>query len=254
MKNIYKIKLILLALVVFSSCAVDDDEPVQNLTSTIEASISSDLIIVPQTTTSYDLVVNLSQTLPSYSAKVEYTLSDGTTGTVISDGRVDEITIPVNLDGMLYEKVTLTSMVVLYAGVQGYEVTVSPTNSSVSIIRRDAFSVTMNWETASFNLDMFLVDFSDTWSPLAVLAAAAGATNSERIAGLLDFDGNFAIYVTQFNPYTLDVPYTLSFVTDGGLFNYDMTYTGTVGYSIWFNKTTASDGVVSYTFYEVDPS
>ena len=41
MKNIYKIKLILLALVVFSSCAVNDDDPVQNLVSKTELSLDN---------------------------------------------------------------------------------------------------------------------------------------------------------------------------------------------------------------------
>ncbi|MGB0879777.1 MAG: hypothetical protein ACPGTO_04340 [Polaribacter sp.] len=251
MKNIYKIKLFLITLVIFSSCAVDDDVPVQNLTSTIEASVSN-LVIVPRTTTSYDLVVNLSQTLPA-SAQIEYTLSNGTTDIIRTNGGgANTITIPVDLDGALYEEVTLKNLTVLYA--ENYQTTISSTNNSVLLVKEDTFSVTMNWADAAFDLDLYFDFLTDTWDLLGTAASSLGVTNMENIEGFLAADGNFGMYVSQWNAYTVEVPYTLSFVTDGGIASYNLTYTGTAGYSIWFTKTTDADGVVTYTFYEEDPS
>ena len=71
MKNIYKIKLILLALVVFSSCAVNDDDPVQNLVS--KTVLSLDTAFERASSDSYDLVVNVDGDLP-YSSRLTYTL------------------------------------------------------------------------------------------------------------------------------------------------------------------------------------
>ena len=69
MKNIYKIKLILLALVVFSSCAVNDDDPVQNLVS--KTVLSLDTAFERASLESYDLVVNVSVLYTSDAADEE---------------------------------------------------------------------------------------------------------------------------------------------------------------------------------------
>lgn len=253
MKNIYKIKLFLIALLVFSSCAVDNDDPVENVTSTIEASIGSDFIIVPQAANSYDLVVNLSQALPN-SGQIEYKLSNGTSGSATADGGSNTITIPINFDGVLFEKVTLESMIVLYAATQDYGVAVSSTNNSVLLVKEDTFSVTMSWADAAFDLDMAFDFFDANWGLLGTAAVSQGITNMENIEGFLGIDGNFGVSVSQWNAYTVDVPYTFSFVTDGGIFSFDLTYTGVPGYSIWMTKATDADGVVTYTFFEEDPS
>ena len=60
-----------MSLVVFSSCAVNDDDPVQNLVS--KTVLSLDTALERASSESYDLVVNVDGDLP-YSSRLTYTL------------------------------------------------------------------------------------------------------------------------------------------------------------------------------------
>ena len=111
MKNIYKIKLILLALVVFSSCAVNDDDPVQNLVS--KTVLSLDTAFERASSESYDLVVNVDGDLP-YSSRLTYTL-DGQEMFVDVDARSETAIIPVDMSGVAVRVVTITKIATLYA-------------------------------------------------------------------------------------------------------------------------------------------
>jgi len=71
MKNIYRIKLFLITLLVFSSCAVDNDDPITNYDSTTIVQLDKTGTITTQGTTGETVSISLSQTLDS-DTKVEY--------------------------------------------------------------------------------------------------------------------------------------------------------------------------------------
>ena len=133
MKNIYKIKLILLALVVFSSCAVNDDDPVQNLVS--KTVLSLDTAFERASSESYDLVVNVDGDLP-YSSRLTYTL-DGQEMFVDVDARSETAIIPVDMSGVAVRVVTITKIATLYASAAGYDVSVSGSNNKTIIAGAD---------------------------------------------------------------------------------------------------------------------
>jgi hypothetical protein len=70
MKHIYKLSIVLLAVFTFVGCNVDDDDavsvlPMKELTASLAQQV--DIIGVEDNATSYDLVINFSEDLPSYS-------------------------------------------------------------------------------------------------------------------------------------------------------------------------------------------
>ena len=83
MKHIYKFSIVLLTVFTFIGCNVDDDDsvtvlPMKELTASLSQQV--DVIRIADDATSYDLVINFSEALPSYST-IEYSLDGGATTT-----------------------------------------------------------------------------------------------------------------------------------------------------------------------------
>jgi len=95
-KYIYKLSLLTLVIFAFTSCNVDDDDPVtapiiRELVAS--AADQNDVIGVPNDTESYDFVIQFSEALPSYSS-IEYSV-DGVTSSVNANTGATSVTIPL---------------------------------------------------------------------------------------------------------------------------------------------------------------
>ncbi len=114
-KHIYKISLLALTIFAFVGCNVDDDDPaVINVITNIEASLvmQGDIIAIDDNASSYDLVINFSQALPSYSS-IEYTV-DGVAGSVTGNTGDTSVTIPLDYGlGVNFHDVVLVGFYVV---------------------------------------------------------------------------------------------------------------------------------------------
>lgn len=90
MKNIYKIKLFLITLFVFSSCAVNDDDPVTSNNSNPVTTVQLDKsgVVATQGSGGESVKIMLSQILDS-DTKVEYTLNGGKETLIMGAGTSD---------------------------------------------------------------------------------------------------------------------------------------------------------------------
>ena len=98
MKHIYKLSIVLLAVFTFVGCNVDDDDavsvlPMKELSASLAQQV--DIIGVEDDATSYDLVINFSEDLPSYSS-IEYSLDGG--ATTISSASTGDNTLVISVD------------------------------------------------------------------------------------------------------------------------------------------------------------
>jgi len=252
MKNIYKIKLILLALVVFSSCAVNDDDPVQNLVS--KTVLSLDTAFERASSDSYDLVVNVDGDLP-YSSRLTYTL-DGEEMFVDIDARSETAIIPVDMSGVAVRVVTITKIATLYASAAGYDVSVSGSNNKTIIAGADVGNggdmyAQMTWNSG-VDLDMILtrdappqapyhaipdpivVDFSGYYGPFGNYGPLESVTLPS-----FEAEGDYSISIVPYEGFTAPIECNLIIVA--GDMAYD--FTGSVA-----NRDGASVGLFG-TFY-----
>ena len=99
MKNIYKIIPFALLIFALIGCNVDDDDPVTVAEKrSLEASLETqaEIIAIDDNLTSYELVVNFSEALPSYSS-IEYTV-DSELGSVSGNTGDTSVSIPLNFE------------------------------------------------------------------------------------------------------------------------------------------------------------
>ena len=256
MKYIYKLSIILFSVFTFIGCNVDDDDqmtdlPLKDLTAAFQ--MQTAIIAVPDNATSYDLVIDFSQGLPSYSS-IEYSL-DGAASTSVSASTGDtSVTIPVAFAATdNFHDVDLSDFIVVNSQARRFSPSIVG-NTTVRIMREGYFSAKMTWTTnQDLDLDLDVMTSSWTWSG-STLDSSAGITNEENVGALLA-DGNHALYVFEWpsNSFSNPVDITFEVVTAGG--NYMTTINAQeYGWQLWFTKSTDVDGNVSYTFYEEDPS
>jgi len=218
MKNIYKIKLILLVLVVFSSCAVNDDDPVQNLVSKTELSL--DNAFERASSDSYDLVVNVDGDLP-YSSRLTYTL-DGQEMFVDIDARSETAIIPVDMSGVAVRVVTITKIATLYASASGYDVSVSGSNNKTIIAGADVGNggdmyAQMTWNSA-VDIDMILTRDSAPEAPYEIPNATV-VDYSINVGPLESFtlpsfeaEGDYSISIVPYQGFTAPIECNLIIV------------------------------------------
>lgn len=226
-KYIYKVKLVIIAALVLTSCAVDDDDPTVNVIGNIEASLPSALVRIGASDASYDLTVNLSSALPT-SAQVDYTL-DGTALVARGNQGSNTITITVDMSGSLFRTVSLTDIIMFYASAQNLNVTVSETNKTTTIVRgTDNFAV-LTWGNTT-DIDLLL-----TTSP----APAAPYTNDPATTIDLSLlvvpqeivtlpptlpDGAYAVSIVPFAAFNTPIDFNLTVIAGNAAHN----LTGTV--------------------------
>lgn len=254
MKNIYKLSIVLLSIFTFIGCNVDDDDQVTVLPNkAIFASldVQSNLIAISDDATSYDLVINFSEALPSYST-IEYSL-DGEASTSVSASTGDiSVAIPIEFAATdNYHDVDLSDFIVVNSQARRFTPSIDGV-SSVRIVRQSYWSASITWADASDDIDFGIQPMTNAWlDTFAWIDTSLGVTNVETLEGSLD-DGNYAIYA-QFFTGAADVNVTYAIETAAGNFSFDLLTTED-GNRLWFTKSTDVDGNVSYTFYTEDPS
>ena len=256
MKHIYKLSILLLAVFTFVGCNVDDDDAVSVLPQKlITASLANqvDIIGIPDNATSYDLVINFSEELPSYST-IEYSLDGGATTT--SSASTGDNTLVISVDFAPtdnFHDVDLSDFIVVNAAARNFKTSLTG-NSSVRLVRQGFFSAKMTWEgNQDLDLDLDEMTFSWGWSG-NTLDSSAAVTNEENVSDMLA-DGNYALWVFEWPQNTFSSPVDINFdiVTAGGNFSFTINAQD-FGWQLWLTKSTDGDGNVSYTFYTEDPS
>jgi hypothetical protein len=226
-KYIYKIKLVVVAVLVLSSCAVDDDPAITNPVGNIEASLPSALVRIDPAATSHDLEVSLTSALPT-SAQVDYNL-DGVSLVARGDQGSNTITITVDMSASLFRTVSLTDIIMFYASAQNINVTVSETNNTTTIVRgTDNFAV-LTWGNNT-DIDLLL-----TTSP------APAAPYTDNPATTIDLsllvvpqeivtlpptlpDGAYAVSIVPFAAFSTPIDFNLTVIAGDAAHN----LTGTV--------------------------
>ena len=247
MKHIYKISIIVLSIFTFIGCSVDDDDAINVLPQkSITASLDnqSDIIFISSTATSYDLVVNFSEELPSYSS-IEYSL-DGGDATITSGSTGDNsITITLDFDPSdSYHQIDLSDFIVVNSQARRFTPSLVG-NSTVKVMRDNAILATMTWDSGA-DLDLDLDVMTPAWGwAFQTLDASGGSGNIETVSANLD-DGNYALWIWA-NGATNE-SYTFTVTTIDGT----ETFTGIVegnSWNLWFTKNGNN-----YTYFEEDPS
>ncbi len=254
MKYIYKLSFLMLTVFAFTSCNVDDDDPVtvpafRNVTASF--AIQRDAVAIADDSESYDLVINFSEALPSYST-IEYTLG-GVTTTINGNTGANSIAIPLSFpNGVNSQSVSINDFVVVNSAARRVTPVISGVTST-TVARQGYFSATMNWASAVFDLDLGLQPMTPTWVDTFLwIDTSLGVTSQEFVEGEELADGNYALFIQHFTT-AAPVDVTFSIVSAAGLFTFNLTTVGD-GNHLWFTKSTDGSGNVSYTFFETDPA
>lgn len=252
-KHIYKISLLALTIFAFVGCNVDDDDPaVINVITNIEASLvmQGDIIAIDDNASSYDLVINFSQALPSYGS-IEYSV-DGVAGSVSANTGDTSVTIPLDYGiGVNFHDVVLVGFYVVNADARDVRPVLTGTTVT-RVIKQGYFSATMNWADASFDLDLGLQPMTGAWGDtFAWIDTSVGVTNQEIVTADGLPNGNYALFIQHFTP-AADVNFSFTIESAGGNFSFDLLTEGD-GNHLWFTKTSSGTSV-AYTFYTEDPS
>jgi len=256
MKHIYKLSIVLLAVFTFVGCNVDDDDAVSVLPQKlITASLANqgDIIGIPDNATSYDLVINFSEDLPSYST-IEYSLDGGATMSSSSSTGDNSLVITIDFAASdNFHDIDLSDFIVVNASARNFTTGISG-NTSARIMRQGFFSAKMTWE-GNQDLDLDLDEMTSSWGWSGnTLDSSAGITNEENVSDMLA-DGNYALWVFEWPQNTFSNPVDINFdiVTAGGDFSFTINAQD-FGWQLWLTKSTDSNGNVSYVMYTEDPS
>lgn len=252
-KHIYKISLLVLTIFAFVGCNVDNDDPVVNdIIRNIEASMAmqGDIIAINDDASSYDLVINFSDALPSYGT-IEYTV-DGVAGSVSANTGDTSVSIPLEYGmGVNFHDVALVGFYVVNADARNVRPSIGGTTST-RVVKQGYLKVEITWADASDDIDFGLQPMTAVWGDtFAWIDTSLGVTNLEVLEGDMLADGNYAILAQFFTPAT-DVMVNYSLQTAGGDFSFDLL-TAEDGNVLWFTKSS-SGTTVSYTFYTEDPA
>lgn len=256
MKHIYKLSIVLLSVFTFIGCNVDDDEQVMVLPQkSITASLANqnDIIAISDDATSYDLVINFSEGLPSYST-VEYSLDGGNSMTSSASSGDNSITISVAFaTDDVFHDVDLSDFIVVNASARRFLPSLDG-NTSVRIMRQGYFSAKLTWETGQ-DLDLILGGLDALWGNPFAIDDSQGVINEENVFGTALTDGNYGLFVYEWPTNTFSNPVDLTFdiVTAGGNFTFTVNAED-LGFHIWCTKSTDGNGNVSWTMYTANPS
>lgn len=256
MKNIYKLSIVLLSVFTFIGCNVDDDDQQMVLEQkSITASLANQSAVIATSdfTTTYELVVNFSEALPSYST-IEYSLDGGATTTASASTGDNTLTISIPFDVTENShSVSVSDFIVVNAAARRFTTNLTG-NSSVQMVRQGYFSAKMTWEGGQ-DLDLILGGLDANWGNPFAIDASQGVTNEENVSGSQLVDANYGLFVYEWptNTFSQPVDITFDIVSAGGSFNFTVNAQD-IGFHLWCTKSTDADGNVSWTMYTEDPS
>ena len=252
MKYIYKIIPFAILTFALTGCNVDDDDPVTVAEKrSLEASlgVQTEIIAIDDNLTSYELVVNFSEALPSYSS-IEYTV-DGELGSVSGNTGDTSVSIPLNFEvGVNFRDVSIVGFHVVNADARNILPSISGLTTT-KVMKQGTVISTLTWEGTA-NLDFYFDVMTPTWNwAFVTLDVSSGSTNEETVSAIID-DGNYAFWIST-NGAPADYPYVITVTTATGTQSFNGTVTGN-SWNLWFTKSTNASGAVSYTFYTEDPA
>tara|TARA_R110001632_G_scaffold107700_1_gene217391 strand:- start:5481 stop:6230 length:750 start_codon:yes stop_codon:yes gene_type:complete len=249
MKHIYKLSIILLSVFTFIGCNVDDDDPITvRADKALTASLANQgaIVAIADDATTYDLVVNFSEALPSY-ATVAYSIDGNSTSISRNTGESSlTISIPFATDEN-FHIVVLSEFIVVNSSARGFVTSIDGT-TTVRIARQGYFTATMNWPSAANDLDLGLQPMTDAWADtFAWIDTSLGTTNQEFVEAEGLPNGNYALFIQHFTAAAeVDVVFTIENAAGSSIINVTTTGDGNV---IWFTKSGTN-----YTFFTEDPA
>lgn len=254
MKNIYKLSIVLLSVFTFIGCNVDDDDQQMVLEQkSITASLANQSAVIATSdfTTTYELVVNFSEALPSYST-IEYSLNGVTSSANASSGDTS-LVIPVLFEVTdNYIDVEVSDFIVVNAQARRFVPSIEG-NTMTRIVRESFWQAIITWDDPANDIDFGIQPMTSFWGDTYDwIDTSLGVTNVETLEGSLD-DGNYAILAAFYTAPT-DVNINIALQTAAGDFSFDLLASEDFANVLWFTKSTDTDGTVSYTFYTEDPS
>ena len=255
MKHIYKLSIVLLSVFTFIGCNVDDDDqmmvyPTKNISA--ELAVQRNIFAVPDNATSYDLLINFSEPLPSYSS-IEYSLDGGAKTSVSASTGDSSVTISVPFDtDDNFHVVDFSDFIIVNSQARRFNTSFEG-NTTATLVRAGYFKATITWEDPSNDIDFGIQPMTSSWvDTYNWLDTSLGITNLETLEASLD-DGNYAILAAFYtSPTDVNVNYALQ--TSAGEFSFELLTSEPFANILWFTKSTDLDGNVSYTFYTQDPS
>ena len=252
-KYIYKAAIITLALFAFTSCQVDDDDPIVVVAKTdIDASfaVQGDIIAIADNVSEYNLVIDFTAPLPDYGT-IEFTV-DGVSGSVSGNTGDTSVSIPLDFGlGVNFHDVELVGFYVVNADANNFLPSLEGITST-RVVKQGFIQINISWADASDDIDFGLQPMTGAWvDTFAWIDTSLGVTNMELLEGEMLADGNYAIFA-QFFTAAADVVVTYALQTAGGNFSFDLLTTQN-GNILWFTKAS-SGTTVTYTFFTEDPA
>ena len=222
MKNIYKISFLLaLTMLIFTSCAVDDDGVVVNTNTTVTAALTagSDPIIVPLSTTSYELGLSLSAPFTN-DAQAQYSINGVGETSSIDAGAISSA-IPLDVSDYGSYSVVLTNVLKLYD--PNVSVTVDSDNNSATVVVADVpavdvdnLQISLAWTDADNN-DLDLWGILGEGESGIVFDASQSVSPLEQInLPNANADGGYEIYVRDWASAIDPIPFSLVAVHPDG--------------------------------------
>lgn len=226
MKNIYKIKILILASLVFSSCAVDDDDPViADQITVIEASMATpSLVRIGAADTSYDFQVTFSGVLPN-SAQISYTI-DGVPFEAYTDVGSSTVTVTVDVSNVTLSTFSLTDAIMLYASAQNINVKVSETaNITTTVVKGNDDLAELTWSGGN---GTYLGLFPDSapeapfFFPGTIIGVVGPDNPVVAVFGTLT-DGDYSFAILPQVAFSEPVAYTLTLINGNSLYRFTGT-------------------------------
>ncbi|MDA9070692.1 hypothetical protein N9K11_00135 [bacterium] len=247
MKHIYKFSIVLLTVFTFIGCNVDDDDsvtvlPMKELTASL--SQQEDVIRIADDATSYDLVINFSEALPSYST-IEYSLDGGATTISSASSGDNTLVIPIAFDeDKFFRDVVLSDFIVVNAAARRFSTSITG-NSSLRIARQGTIfaapgsvEISVTWSNPAKDLDVFLVTGDQDLGGV-LIDDSQGVTTTEQVVLPADQEGVFSLFMYEWSSdYPVD--YEINYVfEDGQVLSFDSNITSD---SFQFTISKLNDG------------
>ncbi|CAL2102528.1 conserved exported protein of unknown function [Tenacibaculum sp. 190130A14a] len=251
MKNIYKkisFLFILSSVIFFSSCAVNDDDPVVAVTkNTITAQTEKTFERIESSVTSYTAVINFSQAVTNFS-RVYYTVNGTPLEADVDEGSTSlEVMLDFSDPSVLFQSVEITDFKIIDANTDNVEPVVSATLKELNVVKgTDKFLFILTWEGDS---DLDCATIQRTPTGVTAIDLSDGTTNTEVVRlpeAIADGDYAFAVlpwtvssnaikcYLTVINGSQVEkFTGTLRDATPGGFFGYT-----TIADFVTIEKTT----------------
>ena len=227
MKNIYKI-LLLVVVITFGSCAVNDDDPVTapNI-NTISASLANRVERIAAADNSFDLTVSFSEAV-NQRARITYTL-DGAEMTVDANAGSSQATIRIDMSNDTFRTIVITKMQMLYANEESVETMVSVANNTTTVVKGDDVIAQMTWSDGT-DIDLVLTNAPAPASPYTLTLASqidvslsVGPLETVVLPGNMP-DGDYSVSIIPYQAFNNPIEFTLQVFAGSQAFS----FTGTV--------------------------